>query len=74
MEIDNEETCGSESSSALAKTAMKMMSAGSAEVMQIDLNGYQILWSKTNKQRTKYTKCVIENVFTNQVRWKRNWT
>jgi len=38
---------------ALTKTARKMMSAGSAEVIQIELNGYEVLWSKDNTQRTK---------------------
>ena len=37
--------------------------AGSAEVIQVELNGYQVLWSKDNKQRTKYAKCAIDNAF-----------
>jgi len=56
----------------LAKIEMTMMSAGSAEVIQFELNGYQVLWSKDNKQRTKYEKCTINNAFTNQVWYKRN--
>ena len=52
---------------ALAKTARKMMIAGSAEVIQIELNGYQVLWSKDNKQRTKYAKCAIDKAFKNHV-------
>ena len=52
---------------ALAKTARKMMIAGSAEVIQIELNGYQVLKSKSNKQRTKYAKCAIDKAFINQV-------
>ena len=39
------------------------MIAGSAEVIQIELNGYQVLWSKDNKQRTKYAKCAIDKAF-----------
>jgi len=58
-EIDNEETGRSGSSFASENTRM-MMSAGSAEVIQIELNGYQVLWSKDNKQRTKYVKCAID--------------
>jgi len=58
----------------LAKIAMTMMSAGSAEVIQLELNGYQVLWSKDNKQRTKYAKCTINNAFTIQVWYKRNQT
>ena len=59
---------------AVSKTAMKRMSAGSAEVIQIELNRYQVLWAKDNKQRTNlnYAKCTIDKVFTNQVWWKRN--
>ena len=37
------------------------MIAGSAEVTQ--LNGYQLLWSKDNKQRTKCAKCAIKKAF-----------
>ena len=47
----------------LAKTARKMMIAGSAEVIQIELNGYQVLWFKDNKQRTQYAKCAIDKAF-----------
>ena len=39
------------------------MIAGSAEVIKIELNGYQVLWSKDNKPRTKYAKCAIDKVF-----------
>ena len=66
MEIDNEET-GRSGSKALAKTARKMMSAGSAEVIQIELNGYQALWSKDNTQRTESAKGAIDKAFKNQV-------
>ena len=52
---------------ALAKTAKKMMIAESVEVIQIELNGYQVLWSKDNKQRTRYAKCAIDKAFKNQV-------
>ena len=41
----------------------KKMIAGSAEVIQVELNGYQVLWSKDNKQRTKYAKCAIDKAF-----------
>jgi len=41
--------------------------AGSAEVIQVELNGYQVLWSKDNKQRTKYAKCAIDKAFKSQV-------
>jgi len=69
VEIDNEETGRSESVAALGKTVMKMISAGGVEVMQIKLNGYQLLSSKNNKQRTKYEKCAItgNKVFKNQI-------
>ena len=43
------------------------MSAGSAEVIQIELNEYQVPWSRDNKQRTKYAKCAIDKAFQNQV-------
>jgi len=52
---------------ALAKTARKMMIAGSARMITIELNGYQILWSKDNKRRTKYAKCAIDKAFKNHV-------
>jgi len=66
MEIDNERR-SEVRVAALAKTARKMMSAGSAEVIQIELNRYKVLWSKDNKQRTKYTKCAIDKAFKSQV-------
>ena len=52
---------------ALAKKARKTMIAGSAEVIQIELNRYHVLWSKDNKQRKKYAKCAIDKAFKNQV-------
>ena len=51
---------------ALAKTARKKMNAGSAEVIQIELDGYQVLWSKDNRQRTKYAKYAIDKAFKSQ--------
>jgi len=42
------------------------MIAGSAEVIQIELNGYQVLWTKDNKQRTKYAKCAINRALKSQ--------
>jgi len=66
MEIDHERR-SQVRIAAQAKTARKMMIAGSAEVIQIELNGYQVLWSKDNKQRTKYAKCSIDKAFKNQV-------
>jgi len=49
------------------------MIAGSAEVIKIELNGYQIPWSKDNKHRTKYAKCAIDKAFKNRV-WLKNQT
>ena len=40
------------------------MIAESAEVIQIELNGYQV--PKDNKQRTKYAKCAINKAFKSQ--------
>jgi len=50
---------------ALAKIARRIM----IEVIQIELprNGYQVLCSKHNKQRTKYSKCASDKAFKNQV-------
>jgi len=57
-----------------AKTARKLMSAGGVEVIQIEYNGYQVLWSNDNEQRMKYATCAIDKAFKNQVWWKRNQT
>ena len=65
MEIDHERR-SQVRIAAQAKTARKIMIAGSAEVIQIELNGYQVLWSKDNKQRTKYAKCAIDKAFKSQ--------
>ena len=43
------------------------MIARSAEVIQTELNEYQVLWSKDNKQGTKYAKCAIGKAFKSQV-------
>ena len=44
------------------------MSAESAEVIQIELNEYQVLWSKDNKQKTEDAKYAINKAFKNQFR------
>ena len=50
MKIDNEETGGSESSNA-KQNSEEDDSAGSAGMIQIELNGYQVLWSSLTSKR-----------------------
>jgi len=66
MQTDNEDTGGNESSSA-SKNSEEDDEYWKCEVIQIELNGYQVLCSKDNTQRTKYAKCAIDNAVKNQV-------
>ena len=58
MEIDNGKTVGSENSSA-SKDSEEEDDDWKCDLTQIELNGYQVLWSKDNKERTKYAKYAI---------------
>ena len=74
IEIDNRKTVGSENSSASEDSEEDddCWKCGS------DPNraewGYQVLWSKGNKQRTKYAKCAIDKAFKSRVWERRNLT
>ena len=64
METDNRKTVGSENSSA-SKDSEEEDDDWKCDLTQIELNGYQVLWSKDNKERTKYAKCAINKAFKN---------
>ena len=66
MKIDNEETGGSECSSA-SENSEKDDECWKCGSDPIELNGYQVLWSKDNTQRKKYAKCAIDKAFKNEV-------